>query len=231
MTAHLELPGGAEFVEVVLGDLSDLEQSDLAVVVDDRSTLDVRLGLVRDLHDVLGLRVDHRLHDVQVDDSSQVVNVRDEDVLLAGGNELVEQARVSQGVEDVSVAWRVPVGLLALGRGGAWEERLLVDSRVSRLLEGEDVDVVVLVLLDDPRSVLVGVERVHEDERHVDVVLGVEVLVLVNARGMEILRMDCESVRSAMADATTLRLAHDPRGPPAHAEPLQPQIAPLSTPY
>lgn len=185
-TAHLEFPGGAEFVEVVLGDLSDLEQSDLAVVVDDRSTLDVRLGLVRDLHDVLGLRVDHRLHDVQVDDSTQVVNVRDEDVLLAGGNELVEQARVGQGVEDVSVAWRVPVGLLALGRGGAWEKRLLVDSRVSRLLEGEDVDVVVLVLLDDSRSVLVGVERVHEDERHVDVVLGVEVLESANTRVMEI---------------------------------------------
>ena len=80
---------------MVLGHLRNLEQSDLSVVVNDRSTLDVRLGLVRDLHDVLGLRVDHRLHDVKVNDSTQVVDVRDEDVLLAGGDEFVEQARVA----------------------------------------------------------------------------------------------------------------------------------------
>jgi len=128
------------------------------------------------------------------------------------------------------VSWRVPVGLLALGRGGAGEERLLVHSRVSRLLEGEDVDVVVLVLLDNSRRVLVGVERVHEDERHVDVVLGVEVLGLVNARRVGILRLDCMSVRP-MADATSLRLAPDYGGASAKAEPTRPQIAPLSTPY
>lgn len=45
------------------------------------------------------------------------------------------------------------------------------------MVKGEDVDVVVLVLLDDSGSVLVGVERVHEDEWDVDVVLGVEVLM------------------------------------------------------
>jgi hypothetical protein len=35
---------------------------------------------------------------------------------------------------------------------------------------------VVLVLLDDSGSVVVGVERVHEDEWDIDIVLGVEVL-------------------------------------------------------
>lgn len=34
----------------------------------------------------------------------------------------------------------------------------------------------VLVLLDDAGGVLVGVERVHENERDIDVVLRVEVL-------------------------------------------------------
>ena len=81
-----------------------------------------------------------------------------------------------QSVENVSVSWRVPVGLFALGGSGTWEERLLVNTWVSRLLKGENVDVVVLVLLDDSRSVLVGVERVHKDEGDVDVVFRVEVL-------------------------------------------------------
>ena len=74
------------------------------------------------------------------------------------------------------MSWRIPVGLVAGGLGRAWEQTLLVHPRISRLVEGEDVDVVVLVLLDDPSSVVVGVERVHEDERDVDVVLGVQVL-------------------------------------------------------
>ena len=75
------------------------------------------------------------------------------------------------------MSWWVPSSLV--GILGFWdgEKRLLVDSGVSRLVKGEDVDVVVLVLLDDSGSVLVGVERVHEDEWDVDVVLGVEVLM------------------------------------------------------
>jgi len=48
------------------------------------------------------------------------------------------------------------------------------------LVESEDIDIVVLVFLDNSRGVLVGVERVHEDERDVDVVLRVEVLGVVS---------------------------------------------------
>ena len=167
---------------MVLGDLGDLEKADLTIVVDDRSTLDVGLGLVSDLHDVLGLAVDHGLHDVQVDDGAEVVDVGDEDVLLSGSDELVKETRVGQGIKDVTVSWGVPVGLVARGRSGAGEERLLVDTGVPRLLEGKDVDVVVLVLLDNTSSVLVGVERVHEDERNVDVVFRVEVLNLPDGK-------------------------------------------------
>jgi len=60
-----------------------------------------------------------------------------------------------------------------LGNG---EKRLLVNSGVSRLVESQDVDVVVLVFLDNSGSVIIGVERVHEDERDIDTVSRVEVL-------------------------------------------------------
>lgn len=69
------------------------------------------------------------------------------------------------------MARRVPASLVRVGFPGNGQQRLLVDTGVSGLVEGEDVDVVVLVLLDDTGSVLIGVERVHEDEGHVDVVL------------------------------------------------------------
>jgi hypothetical protein len=80
---------------VVLRYLSDLEQSDGSLVVDQSSSLDIGLGLVGDFHKVLCLRLDHGLVDVQVDSGTQVVNVGDEDVLLSGGNKLVEQPRVA----------------------------------------------------------------------------------------------------------------------------------------
>jgi hypothetical protein len=61
-----------------------------------------------------------------------------------------------------------------LGNG---EERLLVNSGVPRLVESQDVDVVVLIFLDNSSSVIIGVERVHEDERDIDTVSRVEVLL------------------------------------------------------
>lgn len=75
---------------------------------------------------------------------------------------------------------RVPVrdlGVCALGRG---KEGVLEDTGELGLVEGQDVDVVSLVLLDDVGSVLVGVEGVHEDEGDVDVVGAVEELDLTD---------------------------------------------------
>jgi hypothetical protein len=63
-----------------------------------------------------------------------------------------------EGIEDITVSWWVPTGLVRLGFLGDGQQRLLVDSGVSRLVEGEDVDVVVLVFLDDTGSVVIGVE-------------------------------------------------------------------------
>lgn len=97
----LELLDRLEVLDVLRGDLSDLEEPDVTVDVDKGATLDIGLGLVGDLHEVLGLRFLHVLEDVGVDDGSEVVDVRDEEVLDAGGDELVEEARVVEGIEDL----------------------------------------------------------------------------------------------------------------------------------
>lgn len=93
---NLEFSSAAEFIKVIFGNLSNLEQPRLAIVVNDGTTLDVGLGLVSDLHDVFGLSIHHGLEDVEIDYSTKVVNVGDEDVLLACSDELVKEARVAE---------------------------------------------------------------------------------------------------------------------------------------
>lgn len=181
----LELLDGLELVDVLLGDLSNFEQTGLALVVNDGTTLDVSLGLVGQLHDVLSLGVNHVLKNAEIDDSTQVVSVGQEDVLDTTLEELVQGTGVVQGLENVTVTGRVPVlqgGVEGLGGG---EERVLDDTGVTGLVEGDDVDVVALVLLDDRLGVLVGVEGVHQDEGHVDVESAVEVLDLADGQIQE----------------------------------------------
>lgn len=72
----------------------------------------------------------------------------------------------------------VPICFVAGSFPRTREQALLVHTGVSRLVKGEDVDVVVLVFLDDTGGIVIGVEGVHEDEGDVDVVLGVQVLVV-----------------------------------------------------
>jgi len=64
----------------------------------------------------------------------------------------------------------------------AREQALLVDSGESRLVERHDFDIVICVFLNDSGRVFVCVERVHEDERDIDVVLRVQVLDLSHAQ-------------------------------------------------
>ena len=166
----LELVDVLELFEVVAGHLGDFEQSEVTLVVDQGTSLDVGLGLVGELHQVLGLRVDHLLVNVQVDGGTQVVDVGDKDVLLAGSDQLVEQSRVAtrwsswsatsldstfflpteipvdslEGVQDVSVAGRIESGIVRIGLLGDGQQGVPVDSGVLGLVESEDVDVVVL---------------------------------------------------------------------------------------
>ncbi|KAI6770229.1 hypothetical protein HG530_004858 [Fusarium avenaceum] len=134
----LELLDRLELVDMLLGDLGNFEQTDRALVIDDGTTLDIGLGLVGQLHDVLGVGLHHVL-----------------------GVPLVDG------------------GIIILGDG---QERVLVDSGVSGLVEGKDVDVVALVLLDDGSSVVICVERVHKDEGNVNVVCAVEVFNLSHGK-------------------------------------------------
>lgn len=101
----LELVDVLELFQVIRGYLGDFEQTEVALVVDQGTSLDVGLGLVGELHEVLGLRVDHLLVNVQVDGGTQVVDVGDKDVLLASGDQLVEQARVAvESSEPIKVS-------------------------------------------------------------------------------------------------------------------------------
>jgi hypothetical protein len=176
----LELLDRLELVNVLLRDLSDLEEAGLALVVDDGATLDISLGLVGKLHDVLRAGLDHVLEDVKVNDGAEVVGVGKEDNLNTALEELVESARVDERLEDVTVTGRVPVGDLRVGALGRGKEGVLKHTGELGLVEGQDVDVVSLVLLDDVGSVLVGVEGVHEHEGDVDVVGAVEELDLTD---------------------------------------------------
>ena len=75
---------------------------------------------------------------------------------------------------------RVPVWNGGHRSLGGREKGVLDDTGVAGLVEGEDVDVVALVLLDDGCGVVVGVERVHENKRNVDIVGAVEVFNLAD---------------------------------------------------
>ena len=73
------------------------------------------------------------VEDVQVHGGAQVVDVGHKDVLLALGEQLVQQARVGEAGVDVAVARRVP-GLRVLPARpqvpGYGQQGLLVDPRV-----------------------------------------------------------------------------------------------------
>lgn len=176
----LELLDRLELVDMLLRNLSDLKKTGLTLVVNDGATLDISLGLVGKLHDVLRAGLDHVLEDVQVDNSAKVVSVGKEDNLNAALEQLVEGAGVVERLEDVTVAGRVPVGDLRAGVLGGGEKGVLKHTGVLGLVESEDVNVVALVLLDNVRGVLVGVERVHQDEGNVDIVSTVKELDLAD---------------------------------------------------
>lgn len=172
----LELLDRLEVLDVLGGNLGNFEQTDRTLVVDERTSLDIGSGLVSDLHEELGTRLDHVVEDTLVDGGTQIVDVGDKDVLLAVGDELVEESRVVERVEQVSVTGGIPVGNVAIGVAGGGEERVLVDARVSGLVEGQDLDVVGGVFLDNALGLVISVERVHEDEGDVDVLGLVQVL-------------------------------------------------------
>ena len=67
----LELSDGLEVFHVFGRNLGDLKQLDATIVVDDSTTLHVRLGLVSDLHDELGASINHVLEDTLINASNK----------------------------------------------------------------------------------------------------------------------------------------------------------------
>jgi hypothetical protein len=122
------------------------------------------------------------LQDAEINNSTQVVNVGKEENLDTSLNELIKDTRVIQRLEDVSVSGRVPIRDGRIVGLWCWKQRILENSRVSGLVEGHDIDVVPLVFLDDVLSIIVGVERVHENEWDVDIICAVEVFDLSDGK-------------------------------------------------
>ncbi len=120
---------------------------------------------------------------VQVRDlhSAQVVRVGHEKVFLAFRQELVENTRLVKSIVQVTVTRGVPVLLVIICGLGAWEEGLLIDTGVSRLVESGDTELLVSVLLDDTEGVLVGIEGRHQDKRDVNTAGSVEMFDLAHS--------------------------------------------------
>lgn len=74
----------------------------------------------------------------------------------------------------------VPVLLVIVGRLGARQQRLLVDTRISRLVESRNAKLLVGVFFDDTEGVFVRVEGRHENKGHVNLVGCVEMFDLTN---------------------------------------------------
>jgi hypothetical protein len=83
-------------------------------------------------------------------------------------------------IVQITVTGRVPVLLVVIGAFGAREKGFLVDTRVTRLVESGDADLLVGVFFDDTEGIVMGVERSHEDEGDIDTVGSVEVLDLTD---------------------------------------------------
>lgn len=97
-----------EVLNMLIRYLGNFQQSNLSLIIDDGTTLNISLSLVGDFHQEFSLGINHVLENVDVDSGSQVVYVRDEDVLFASGEEAVEKARVGQGVVEITVSGWVP---------------------------------------------------------------------------------------------------------------------------
>jgi hypothetical protein len=120
------------------------------------------------------------LQNTKIDDSAQVVNVGKEENLDATLNELLEDTGVVKRFKDISMSGRIPIRDRRVEGLWCWEQRILENSWVAGLVEGQDVDVVALVFLDDVLGIIVSVEGVHENEWDVDIICAVEVFDLSN---------------------------------------------------
>ena len=108
-----ELAHAGELVDVLLGHLRHLEQTQLVLVFDKRATLDVGARLLGELHEELGRghvrkAVGEEVENREVHRGAQVVHVAHEKDLAPFREQLLQDARPSQTLVQVAVSWRVP---------------------------------------------------------------------------------------------------------------------------
>ena len=107
------------------------------------------------------------LKDIHIDDSSEIVDITDENVFLATSDQRIKGSTVCEGIKDIAVSGRIP----RLDRGIVFtrnrEEGFFDDSGESRLIESENVNIVALIFLNDALGVVFSVERVHQDKRDI----------------------------------------------------------------
>ena len=70
--------------------------------------------------------------------------------------------------------------LVVFGTPWAREESFFIDTRVARLIEGGDADLLIGVLFDDAQGIVVSVEGSHENKGDIDAVGGVKMFNLAN---------------------------------------------------
>src|SRR2546423_8070509 len=171
-----ELFDTLEFFNMIRGNLCNFQESNSSFVIDDCATFDIGLGFICQLHDVFGLAINHMLEYIEVNDGAQIVDVADEDDFFAAGDQIIEYTTVGKGIKDITMARRVPGldgGIVVSGHG---KLRIADDSRKAGLVKGKNVDVVALILLNDALGIILGIKRVHQNERDVAIVSAVQVL-------------------------------------------------------
>ena len=80
---------------------------------------------------------------------------------------------------------RVPIVLIITSCLGGGKKPFLQDTRIARLVEGGDAELLIRILLDDPQGIIVCVERRHKNQRNVDLMGGIEVLDLAHGQIQE----------------------------------------------
>ena len=113
---------------------------------------------------------------------TQVVGIGDEEVFLSIGKQLIKNTRMMDSIVKIAVTGRVPVLLVVIGTFWARKKSFLVDTRIARLIESGDANLLVGVLLDDTEGIVMGIEGRHEDEGDIDTMGSVEVLDLTDSK-------------------------------------------------
>ena len=173
---NLEFLDRLEILHVLARHLRNFEKLDDTSILNQRSSLNIRTSLISDFHQKLRLRFLHMLQNIKVDGRSKVINVGQENILLSRSNETIEKARVVERLEDVSVSRRIPLAQRAILLLRHGRQSILQDARIARLIESLNPDARGGVLLQNGHRVLVSVERVHQNQRHITSIFLVQVL-------------------------------------------------------